>query len=147
MAKKLTHPVPRWTTTSIGKIEQLKFAPLTLSSLFFFNKTKLIWIYDREKRQFKDTILQRKGPQMARQDHIRPYKAIQGHIWLHESISGHTWQFKDILFPCTLFVPFGTFFAHVSTPKRTRTTTRGQILQFWKEMLYIFRWMQNYRLC
>ena len=32
------------------------------------------------------------------------------------------------LFPCTLFVPFGTFFTHVSTPTTTRITTTTKLL-------------------
>ena len=80
-------------------------------------------------------------------DHIRPHKTIQdNHGNSIPLCSLCNWDFVTLfwlmyrnifcslgyfLFPCTIFVRFGTFFPHVSTPRprtRTRTTTTTKLL-------------------
>ena len=49
------------------------YLPYYLMLDWKMNKTKWIWISDREKRRYKATILQRK-------DHTRPQKIVKGHV-------------------------------------------------------------------
>ena len=69
-------------------------------------------------------------------DHKRSYKATNGHTRPQTAIQYHNLSQKVTLCPLgpyelqfvknlisTFFVPFGTFFAHVSTPRTTTTTT------------------------
>ena len=51
--------------------------------MFQVNKNKLIWIYDREKRRYKVTLVQRKK---ATHDYTRPYKAKKDHTRLQGNI-------------------------------------------------------------
>ena len=55
------------------------------------NNDKLIWIYDREKRRFKATILQRTRPHMTMttQDYRKPQNIIQCHIRPNKAKKGY----------------------------------------------------------
>ena len=97
----------------------------------------------REKAIQSHNVTQNK----ATDGYTRPLKTTGDHTRPHKAIRDHTRPYKatqvNFLFSCTLFVPFGTFFIHVSTPRRRRTTimlllgplsvTRGQqIVESWR---------------
>ena len=71
---------------------------LLLSCLYVTrNKTKWIWIYDREKRRYKATILQKIKPYKATRHHTRLKNILQGHARPYKAIQGHTRQFNTII--------------------------------------------------
>ena len=91
-------------------------------------------------------------PPNAKQGHKSPYSTIQYHNVPHKITLcrhcvfffcslctffvsfnifcplAHFFSIEHFLFPCTLFVPFGTFSTHISTPRRWRTITTKLLL-------------------
>ena len=108
------------------------------------NKTKWIWIYDREKRRYKSNKILRyktiNGYIIWR--HLRwkrPYKAMQGHIKPNMAI-----QYHNVLCNMSIFVPLhifcskkidmikiGRFYCRRTMAKNSMTEKKANLLATW----------------